>query len=37
MQAAYTQRRMGEKFAQRLPGYKNMSMTKKYLDSRGQA
>jgi len=26
----------GEDFAQRLLGHKNMSMTKKYLDSRGQ-
>ncbi|NIF20297.1 tyrosine-type recombinase/integrase [Candidatus Pantoea multigeneris] len=26
----------GEEFAQRLLGHKNMSMTKKYLDSRGQ-
>lgn len=26
----------GKEFAQRLPGHKNMSMTKTYLDSRGQ-
>ncbi|KAA5972320.1 MULTISPECIES: tyrosine-type recombinase/integrase [unclassified Pantoea] len=26
----------GEDFAQRLLGHKNLSMTKKYLDSRGQ-
>lgn len=26
----------GEEFAQRLLGHKNLSMTKKYLDSRGQ-
>nr|WP_286165229.1 tyrosine-type recombinase/integrase [Pantoea sp. 201603H] len=26
----------GEEFAQRLLGHKNMSMTKKHLDSRGQ-
>jgi integrase len=25
----------GEEFAQRLLGHKNLSMTKKYLDSRG--
>ncbi|PLR49666.1 integrase [Chimaeribacter arupi] len=26
----------GEEFFQRLLGHKNLSMTKKYLDSRGQ-
>ncbi|WP_241523724.1 tyrosine-type recombinase/integrase [Chimaeribacter coloradensis] len=26
----------GEEFSQRLLGHKNLSMTKKYLDSRGQ-
>ncbi|MGD8105803.1 tyrosine-type recombinase/integrase [Pantoea sp. FN0302] len=26
----------GKEFAQRLLGHKNISMTKKYLDSRGQ-